>query len=551
MKTKNFIYIILISITVFAQTPSQNNQILATIGKYEIDFQKFLDRYEDYLIYSGVQDNQLLRFSVLNNMINEVILHNYDDNSTIENDPEYKKEISWAKKETILSYMKDQEVYAKITATDEELREAFKRTNIKLEVRHLYAPTKQAADNLYDLLKMGVSFDELAKQVFTDSILQNNGGYLGYFSWGSTDPNFENKAYSMNVGEISEPVKTAQGYSIIKLENRVVNPLMTETEFQNMKRKLERGVKISKKAPYEQAYLEKIFGSNNIKFNETAIKTLFDNLQAPGQKDVELKPAATGDFCLEYNNKKYSSYEITGLLNEAPEYNREKLTDVKKLKSAILGLLMQGKLLSIAHEKGYDTSEAVNYTFSQLANDIYLNYKRNEILDKINVPDSELYSYYNKNISFFTSEKEMDVQEIILLNQELVEAVGNKLKNGNDFGLLAEKYSVRKWSAVNKGEMGLSPVSQFGELKDTLWNSQIGKVLGPIKFDKYVGFFKVLKKTDGIPFNFSLVKDKILKAVRNEKGFPFMKKHIETLSKEIQIKIDNDLLKNYNFNLAG
>src|SRR3989304_5520701 len=197
------------NITFFPKTPPQNNQVLATVGEYKIGFQKFLDRYEDYLIFSGVQDNQQLRFSVLNNMINEIILHNYDDNSKIENNPEYKKEISWAKKETILSYLKDQEVYSKITVTDEELREAFKRANLKLEVRHLYAPTQQAADNLYDLVKMGVSFDELAKQVFTDSALQNNGGYLGYISWGDTDPNFENKAYSMKAGEISEPVKTA------------------------------------------------------------------------------------------------------------------------------------------------------------------------------------------------------------------------------------------------------------------------------------------------------------------------------------------------------
>ena len=145
----------------------------------------------------------------------------------------------------------------------------------------------------------------------------------------------------------------------------------------------------------------------------------------------------------------------------------------------------------------------------------------------------------------------MDVQEIILLDTALVKAVDNKLKDGSDFGTLAEKYSIRKWSAVNKGEMGLSPISKFGELKDTLWNSNVGKVLGPIKFDKYAGFFKVLKKTDGTPYIFSLVKEKILKAVRNEKGFPFMKKHIETLSKEIQIKVDNDLIKNYNFNLAG
>ncbi len=99
--------------------------------------------------------------------------------------------------------------------------------------------------------------------------------------------------------------------------------------------------------------------------------------------------------------------------------------------------------------------------------------------------------------------------------------------------------------------MGLSPVSKFGELKDTLWNSMIGKIIGPIKFDKYFGYFKVLKKEDGKPTDFAIVKPQIIKALKNERGFPIMKKHIEMLSKKVDIKVNDDLLKNYNINLAG
>jgi parvulin-like peptidyl-prolyl isomerase len=525
--------------------------VIAVVDTHKISSNDFLSRYTDYLVSTGVNDNITLREAVLNNMINEIILHNYDDNSKIEKNQDYRKEISWARKETILSYLKDQEIYAKISVTENELREAFKRSNIKLEVRHLYAPTRQAADELYDQLKMGISFEQLSKQGFTDSLLRDNGGYLGYISWGSTDPSFEDKAYSMNVGEISEPIKTSQGYSIIKLENRVINPLITETDFQNIKNKLERGVKISKKVPYEETYLEKIFGNNEIRFDENAIKILFDNMQNLGYKNIEVNPVSANAFCLEYNKRKFSISEIANKLAESPEFSRELLTDVKKLKSAILGLLMQEKLLSIASAKGYDTTSTVTIAFNQIANNIYLNYKRNEIIDKITVPDSELFLFYNKHISYFTSEKEMNVQEIILQDQRLVEVVNNKLKNGVDFGDLAEKYSVRKWSSVNKGEMGLSPVSKFGELKDTLWNAELGKILGPIKFDKYIGFFRVLKKEDGFPIDFSLLKNKILKAVRNEKGFTYFKKHLESLSKNIKIKVNNELLKNFNFNLAG
>ena len=154
------------------------------------------------------------------NVINEILLYYYDSNENILKDSKYLKELEEIRVRTILAYLKDQEVYAKITVTEQEVREAFSRVNEEIAARHLFAKTEDEANNLYELVKMGVDFELLAKQVFTDSVLKNNGGYLGYFTWGDMDPSFEDAAYSMKVGEISPPVKTDYGYSIIKLEDQ-------------------------------------------------------------------------------------------------------------------------------------------------------------------------------------------------------------------------------------------------------------------------------------------------------------------------------------------
>jgi hypothetical protein len=99
--------------------------------------------------------------------------------------------------------------------------------------------------------------------------------------------------------------------------------------------------------------------------------------------------------------------------------------------------------------------------------------------------------------------------------------------------------------------MGLSPVSNFGELKDTLWKSDIGKVIGPLSFDKYYGIFRVLAKKDGEAIDINAVRPQIVKAIENEKGFPYMKERLENLSKLTTIKVDDDLVKNYTMNLPG
>lgn len=553
-----FLLLILILFSVIVVFPQNNNdttQIVATIGNQNITFKNYLDRYEDYLIGTGVRDNMQIRFAILNNMINEILLRNYDDNSGIYNNPEYIREIGWVKKETILAYLKNQEVYAKIIASEDELRQAYIRSKTDISVRHLYASTEKEADNLYNLAKIGVSFEELAKQYFTDTTLKNNGGYLGFIKWGETDPDFENVAYNLKIGELSKPVKTAQGYSIIKVENKIQDPFLTENDYVNMKHKLTRAVKITKKIPSESAYLKQIFDQTQLKFNDKALVSVLNDLQ--NMNNGVLNYSESNNIsqklykdCVRFKDKAYSQRDIEKKILEVPKYNRDLLTDVKRLKDAVTGLIMQDVLLGIANEKGYDTISYVFETENKYYDNIFLNYKKNEIYDLVPVSDSEIVKYYNDNIDFYKSEREMNVQEIVIGSDSLALTLKNNIEKDGDFGQLAEKYSLRKWSAAKKGVMGFSPASVFGDMKDTLWDSPIGKVFGPIKFDNYYGIFRVLDKKDGLPVDIGLVKKQITSNIQNIKGFPYMIKRLETLTKKTTVWFNADLINNYNFHLA-
>lgn len=67
--------------------------------------------------------------------------------------------------------------------------------------------------------KPGVDFAAFAKQ-HSDGSSAADGGDLGFFKRGTMEPTFDKVAFSLQVGQVSEPVRTKFGFHILKLEER-------------------------------------------------------------------------------------------------------------------------------------------------------------------------------------------------------------------------------------------------------------------------------------------------------------------------------------------
>lgn len=79
---------------------------------------------------------------------------------------------------------------------------------------------KVKIDSIYNVLVAGADFAEVAKVCSDDKASAVKGGTLGQFGKGMMIPDFEKAAYSLQKGEMSEPVLTTVGYHIIKVVDR-------------------------------------------------------------------------------------------------------------------------------------------------------------------------------------------------------------------------------------------------------------------------------------------------------------------------------------------
>lgn len=79
---------------------------------------------------------------------------------------------------------------------------------------------KERIDSIYNALKGGADFEETAKKCSDDKGSAENGGLLPWIGPGQTFPEFEKCAYSLKVGEMSEPVLSPVGYHVVKMKER-------------------------------------------------------------------------------------------------------------------------------------------------------------------------------------------------------------------------------------------------------------------------------------------------------------------------------------------
>nr|WP_320021625.1 peptidylprolyl isomerase [uncultured Draconibacterium sp.] len=169
------------------------------------------------------------------------------------------------------------------------------------------AKAKTAIDSIYQLLLNGADFAELAKKESQDRRSAVRGGEMPWFSAGSIVKEFSAPAFALkNDGDISEPVKTAYGYHIIKrLKARPVPP------FEEARALIESQIRkdATRQASGKKVFIEKLKKEYNFSENETAKAELAklnigDNTVLPQETFFTI------------NNKNFGAKELTAFITQ-------------------------------------------------------------------------------------------------------------------------------------------------------------------------------------------------------------------------------------------
>ncbi len=138
-------------------------------------------------------------------------------------DPGVQRRMAYYQAKALRDVYWTQLVSARIT---DEAAQAFYDTQVagaepqeEIRARHILLATEEDAKAVKAELDGGADFEALAKERSTGPS-GPEGGDLGYFTTGTMVDEFNDAAFALQAGEVSQPVKTRFGWHVIKVEDR-------------------------------------------------------------------------------------------------------------------------------------------------------------------------------------------------------------------------------------------------------------------------------------------------------------------------------------------
>lgn len=131
-------------------------------------------------------------------------------------------------REIIANLVLQEKIFAEITKD-------IPRDEEQVHARHILVEAKDEAQDALARLEAGEDFAALAEEISIDPGTASDGGDLGWFGHGQMIPEFEETAFSLEPGEISQVVETTYGYHIIQVLDKGIRPMDEATYQQKQK----------------------------------------------------------------------------------------------------------------------------------------------------------------------------------------------------------------------------------------------------------------------------------------------------------------------------
>ena len=214
---------------------------------------------ESVLAKASDKEKEKVKQQWVNYLIETTVFSQEARKVGLEKDAEVANEIKRRTDEILANAFRIKFIGEKIQVSDKEIADYYQshpeefKTPLGVKIKTILVKTKEEAENILKELKEGASFDTLAKEKSIHPSA-SKAGDIGWFGKGQQDPELEKAAFSLEKDKVSDVIKTADGYQIIKVIDKKGGNIRTLPE---VEKKIKMKLQAQKMQDEKQRYYEK------------------------------------------------------------------------------------------------------------------------------------------------------------------------------------------------------------------------------------------------------------------------------------------------------
>jgi len=265
--------------------------------------------------------------------------------------------------QAVVLKLRDQVIQVDTAFTDEDLRALYEeqQPGLQIRARHILLrlppdatpaqrdSTQALARELQQRAASGADFAALATEYSQDPGSARQGGDLGLFGRGQMVPPFEEAAFALGVGEVSDVVETPFGFHVIKVEERHL------PDFDQVKGIFRQQAKATIELEAEEAYIKNLTEPLGIEVQDDAYEVSRELARRPGMK---LSARAAGRTLVSYKGGAFTAGELQEVMRRFDVSQRSTVAQFpdERLADMLRALTQNEILVQEALRNGHELS---------------------------------------------------------------------------------------------------------------------------------------------------------------------------------------------------
>ncbi len=155
-----------------------------------------------------------------------------------------------------------------------EVRQAFAKYKQPVTARHLFYRNETDARAAHTRLEDGHSFLDEAQRSFGTETFDSTAGWLGEIRYFQVDDAIAEAAFELEKGGFSTPIRSRVGWHIIRVEDRIQAPIISESEFQNRKTGITSLLRVRKRRLEGDHFIRSFMEDRNVQVIPNGVRSL-------------------------------------------------------------------------------------------------------------------------------------------------------------------------------------------------------------------------------------------------------------------------------------